>query len=427
MQVFKIKMDEATKTLELVDVFPRYTNVNFFQSAIIAVIGGTATLLVTLLLKGVLPYVYSLIHERGIIQYVTIYCFWFAVGMLITKWIKVKKEISAFELPYVKDFTKGKDVVGMKTITSEHLRLQINLDPQQSRLILINRINKSLKQLMVSGNPAQVSQVLSTVSANDSAIIDASYIPIKFLIWLIPILGFVGTVMGMSYAIGSFNSVLQGIKDVGFQGLQTGLTKVTSGLGVAFDTTFLALILAVTVNLFANALQKKEEDFLSDVENFVTENIVNKLRVQDISQKIGEIQSYDKVTNAIERLVNEMNSVTRELKNLGLQNQVNAQQLQQQMGRLIEAFQSSAYRSDETIPFMEHEHINALREFTDALKENGKSLKAMAQLAELIQANTEILKSLKAPIEEMTMVNRKLGELYSKIYKTTFISKEGEK
>ncbi len=408
---FVKKGDKDQQTKLAIEEAPRYTDVPILQSVIMALILGTLTLLLTYILKDTLPSFYSLIHERGNIQYLTIYCFWLAVGMLIFKWLKIRKQVSAFELPYVKEFTEGREDVGFRTIVSEHLKLKQNLDPEQSKLLLINRINKAVKQLMVSKNPAQVSQVLSTVSATDWAIIDASYIPIKFLIWLIPILGFLGTVMGMSRAISSFNYVLQGIKDVGFQGVQAGLAKVTSGLGVAFDTTFVALILAVIVNSFTNVLQKKEEDFLSDVEDFVTENIVNKLKVQEevVPAQIRESQAQAKMIQVMEE-------VKRELRNMGKQNQINAEQLQQQIGRVIEALQAEAGIA-ETKPLIDPEYLSVLRDFASALRENKDSLAAMAQLAELLKANAQILENLKAPIEEMNSVNRRLGEIYEKIYK----------
>lgn len=395
--------EEATPLANLVETPIKYTHPPFLQSVIVALIGGTITVLLSILLKDIFPYLYALINQRGPMQYLSIYCFWFGMGLVFFKWRLVKKQISAFKLPFVQEFTKGRETIGTKTIVLERLKIMTNLNPEESNYLIVNRINKAIKQLMVSKNPSQVSQVLATVSATDSAIVDTSYVPIKFLIWLIPIIGFLGTVMGMSKAISNFNNLFQGIKVTGFQGLQEGLTQVTAGLGVAFDTTFLALIFAVVINVFCNALQKKEEDFLSEVDDFVTENIVNKLVVKDEVEERKMLDSY-KMAEALE-------DIAREVKNLSRQNQVSAEELQAQMGRLLEVFQSLSPSQITT----------AMQEFSKALQKSQNSFKAIAQLSELLRNNQEIMEGLKVSVEEMTMINRKLGELYSKIYKTSFL------
>ena len=393
----------------------KYTNVPLLPSIIVALICGTVTIGVTWLLKGGIPYIHSLIHGRGGIQYLTVYCFWFAAGMLVFKWRMLRKEQSAFSLPYVKGFTAGRDVIGNKTILEQHVLIEENLDVEQQKLILVNRINKGIKQLKISNTPSEVANVLSTVSATDSAIIDSSYVPIKFMIWVIPVLGFIGTVIGMSKAIGSFNIVLQGIKDVGFQGMQAGLGKVTAGLAVAFDTTFLALVLSAFINLLTNMVQKREEDLLSDVEDFVTDNIVNKLSVVSAQSELAQQSpNWENLGSSLEGLL-------REFRNLSRQNQVNADGMQQQLGRVIEAVDNVKSQEGGEMPIsMDGELPSALREFSQTLKENMESLKAMGELGQLVKGSADVIESLKGPIEEMAAVNKKLGELYGKIYKTDF-------
>jgi hypothetical protein len=328
--------------------------------------------------------------------------------MLVFKWWMLRKERGAFELPYVKAFTAGRDVVGNKTILEHHVLIEENVDAQHQNLILINRINKGIKQLKISNRPSEVANVLSTVSETDSAIIDSSYVPIKFMIWVIPVLGFIGTVMGMSSAIGSFNVVLRGIKDVGFQGMEAGLGKVTAGLAVAFDTTFLALVLSAFINLIANMIQKREEDLLSDVDDFATDNIVNKLSVVQTyaspQQPPQASPDWDKLSNSLEALL-------REFRNLGKQNQINADGMKQQLGRVIEAVDGEGVQ-----PLVDEELPDALREFSQTLRDNIESLKAMGELGKLVKGNAEVIEELKGPVAEMNAINRELAELYRRIY-----------
>ena len=96
---------------------------------------------------------------------------------------------------------------------------------------------------------------------------DTSYSLVKVLMWAIPILGFIGTVIGMSQAVGSFDAVLGNSDNV--DGLKAGLTKVTSGLGTAFDTTYLALVISVLLSFPMIYLERQEEQLLNGVDGEV--------------------------------------------------------------------------------------------------------------------------------------------------------------
>ena len=91
-----------------------------------------------------------------------------------------------------------------------------------------------------------------------------SYSLVKVLLWAIPILGFIGTVIGMSQAVGSFDAVLSNADNV--DGLKAGLTKVTTGLGTAFDTTYLALVIAVLLTIPITAIERQEEQLLNRID-----------------------------------------------------------------------------------------------------------------------------------------------------------------
>ena len=110
-------------------------------------------------------------------------------------------------------------------------------------------------------------------SAIDGSRIMGSYIIIRAFLWAIPLLGFIGTVVGLSHAIGgmSFANVEDVEKIVG------SINNVTSGLGTAFDATLLGLVLAVILNFPLNSLSKSEEETLNDIDAFCNEVLLPRL------------------------------------------------------------------------------------------------------------------------------------------------------
>jgi hypothetical protein len=84
--------------------------------------------------------------------------------------------------------------------------------------------------------------------------------------WAIPILGFIGTVQGLGVAVAGFG-VLGGSADV--SAIKNAIGQVTVGLGVAFDTTLLALILTTMLMFPLISFQRKEEGLFGELDNYI--------------------------------------------------------------------------------------------------------------------------------------------------------------
>lgn len=84
----------------------------------------------------------------------------------------------------------------------------------------------------------------------------ASHALLQTVIWSIPILGFLGTVMGITLAIANVTP----------DQLETSLDEVTNGLAVAFDTTALALSLSLVLGFASLFVKRGEENLLSEID-----------------------------------------------------------------------------------------------------------------------------------------------------------------
>ena len=110
----------------------------------------------------------------------------------------------------------------------------------------------------------------------------------KLLLWAIPLTGFIGTVIGMSQAVGSFDAVLSNADNV--DGLKDGLVQVTGGLGTAFDTTFLALVISVLLAFPLTLCEKIEDRLLSQIDGVVRDGVLSlsPLGSGEIASQSGE-------------------------------------------------------------------------------------------------------------------------------------------
>ena len=100
--------------------------------------------------------------------------------------------------------------------------------------------------------------------------LDLAYQTMRFLVWVIPTTGFVGTVVGISIALEG----MQDPKNIQFD-------KVTSGLAVAFYTTILALLLSAILVLLQNLVQRREKSTLNRAAQYCLKNLIDKIYTKE--------------------------------------------------------------------------------------------------------------------------------------------------
>ena len=179
--------------------------------------------------------------------------------------------------------------------------------------IMVNRIRKGLELFEAKQDTGDVSHMMDSQSQIDSARIGGSYTILKAFLWAIPILGFIGTVLGLSQAIGGMS--FENVTDV--SAVITSINGVTSGLGTAFDATLLGLVLAMGLNFPMNSLAKREDDNLNDVDAFCNEVLLPRLRdsIAADHQEAGSLaESLVKaVSGAQSEFLTDLNELSRRL------------------------------------------------------------------------------------------------------------------
>ena len=96
---------------------------------------------------------------------------------------------------------------------------------------------------------------------------EESYLVPRFISWAVPILGFIGTVLGISLAADGIRNIVG--SQAGLSGLSSDLGAAIAPLGIAFDTTLIALSLSVVLTLLQTLVQRAEESALTELENQV--------------------------------------------------------------------------------------------------------------------------------------------------------------
>jgi len=154
--------------------------------------------------------------------------------------------------------------------------LYASVDDPQS-FFLTRRIDNALANLRNVGRIGDVDAALRTQAENDEGQADSSYTVLRGFIWAIPVLGFIGTVLGLSTAMGSFGSVLNSAGEM--EQLRSALQSVVGGLATAFETTLQGLVAALVIHMLMVMMRRREEQFLDDCKDYCQKYVVGRLRL----------------------------------------------------------------------------------------------------------------------------------------------------
>jgi len=192
--------------------------------------------------------------------------FMWALSMMnaVLKILRIRQErkTGALEaVPENLDFTKEQDVVAAYE--------RVAGDPNLTTSIGLTRVARVLAVWINTGSFERTVQAAREEAELDAYASDSSYRMNRLFIWALPVLGFIGTVYGVSLAVSNFAGFLSGA--VTPEGIKTQVGMITTGLGVAFYTTLLGLIFA-TIAAFASLLTERAEEAMIDEINEVVED-----------------------------------------------------------------------------------------------------------------------------------------------------------
>ncbi|GMV40805.1 MAG: hypothetical protein AMXMBFR64_25210 [Myxococcales bacterium] len=117
----------------------------------------------------------------------------------------------------------------------------------------------------------QTHQILTSLVDHELHRVDLRYTLLRYLAWLIPTMGFIGTVVGIAGAL----SVIQGAGE----DLSSKTGEITASLSTAFYSTILALCQSAILVLLTQFTQTSEEEAINRSSDYCLRNLVNRLYV----------------------------------------------------------------------------------------------------------------------------------------------------
>lgn len=187
-----------------------------------------------------------------------------AISLMGYKALQTTQERRVLQLDLV-PITQGTSI--LPEDTREYSRpIQALADDQQS-FLLPRALLTALHRFRSTRNIQDVSNAVRAVCESESERLDSELAMIRYIAWAIPSIGFLGTVRGIGQALGQAHKAVQG-----------DIAGVTQALGVAFNSTFVALLISIIVMFLMHQLQLAQERLALDSEEYCDVKLIRHLQ-----------------------------------------------------------------------------------------------------------------------------------------------------
>ena len=234
---------------------------------------------------GLMVFNPTLMFERGWEQYVGTAIYLWAVVTLGRELWRLWRNERAFEeaprlLQYIGGALKrGGSAPGAGQGSGEVSAIAAGLASDGRILhVRVRQLVGNVRE-MHTPSASQLMEVNREASGLDQEHMAGRFTLTRYILYLLPVIGFIGTVEGISKALMNISKVLPMVKDL--DAFLSNLTGVTSALQIAFDSTLLALFLSAALMLVQTLVYRRSEDLLARVDRWVVEHVLPGVGTKD--------------------------------------------------------------------------------------------------------------------------------------------------
>ena len=153
---------------------------------------------------------------------------------------------------------------------TRELSRQIQTLPAYQRHSLLSRaLLAGLQRFGSTRNVQDVADATHAYCESEGERLESELSMIRYIAWAIPSIGFIGTVRGIGDALGQAHKAIEG-----------DIFGVTRSLGIAFNSTLIALVLSIVLMFFLHQLQLLQERYVLEAEVYCEEKLTRHMHTQ---------------------------------------------------------------------------------------------------------------------------------------------------
>ena len=196
--------------------------------------------------------------------------FLWALSMVGLKWRNVMRERDYFDLDF--NFIEAIDPHNRQTISDVQAEINEITGGDDNPALLPQCISASLDTFLLGSNLRDTAEEALLTCDTEADRMESELSMIRYIVWAIPSIGFLGTVRGIGDALAQAHEAVEG-----------DIAGMTASLGVAFNSTFIALLISLILMFFLHQLQLGQDRLVHDTYSYCKKNLLPVLRLEDDS------------------------------------------------------------------------------------------------------------------------------------------------
>ena len=199
---------------------------------------------------------------KDIEQEIWMILFFWGLYLIAGKFYETSAQSYLFDVDLLDDVNSDSNDAENILKNLEELPKEINDSP------LIKIISSALRRFLITGSVQNASE--SITPALDALIVknEADLALVKYIAWAIPSIGFLGTVRGIGMAMTQAEIAVSG--DIG---------PMTESLGMAFNSTFVALLASIIIMLMLSFLGRAQDEQLVRVQEYCEKYLIKRISI----------------------------------------------------------------------------------------------------------------------------------------------------
>lgn len=123
--------------------------------------------------------------------------------------------------------------------------------------VVVQSLIAGLQRFIATGSIQNASHAVAEYTDAVAARLDTELSMVRYIIWAIPSVGFIGTVRGIGDALSQAHIALEG-----------DIAGMTASLGVAFNSTLVALLISIVLMFLLHQLQLIQDKSVLDAQDY---------------------------------------------------------------------------------------------------------------------------------------------------------------
>jgi biopolymer transport protein ExbB/TolQ len=204
-----------------------------------------------------------------------IFCVWGVFFLGYKMWL-MRREQRLLDVDFVR-LQPGERILPEDALDRyKELKSQVERNPRWRDRLLPDFILAALHRFHATSSIQDASMAVKERAELAADQLDSSLSLVRYIAWAIPAIGFVGTVRGIGDGLNHAEEAIKG-----------DISQVTSQLGLAFNSTFVGLMLCIVLMYLIHIVQSSQEAFIIETQAICRDRLIDVMKVPTKDETAG--------------------------------------------------------------------------------------------------------------------------------------------